>query len=91
MKNKIKDLSLTTLVMLASLLVLLATNPWIVGYIDLALEWLGGKIVEYSKYGNIGATLTLVGAIFISIHQSKNTVNIPKKTSKTKKAGKFLE
>lgn len=91
MSNKIKKLSLINKIILASLLLLAVSNPWSIGYIGAGLDWLSTNITLYSNYGFIASLIVLGITNIYMMYASREKVNIPKKSLKTKSAGKFIE
>ena len=87
----IKKLSWTNRIILLSLLLILLTNPWSVGYIGLGAERV---VIYFTLYANYGFVVGLVALGLVNIYvvyQSRQKTNIPKKNSKTSRAGAYLE
>lgn len=90
MQSKINKLPKNTKLIIVSLILMALTNPYSIGYISLSLDWLSEKI---TKYGYIGFIVSLAGLALCNVYivwQSRDQVNIPKKTAKTNKV-KYLE
>lgn len=91
MKNKIKQTSWTNRLIIVSLLLLTMTNPWSVGYIGYAIEVAIEYFTLYANYVFVVGLVLLALTNIYMMYASREKVNIPKKTAKTEKAGKFKE
>jgi hypothetical protein len=91
MKAKLKQTSWTNRFILLSLTILILTNPWSVGYIGTAVDT---AIVYFTLYANyvfvVGLILLALTNIYM-MYANRLKTNIPKKSAKTTKAGKFIE
>lgn len=88
MKNKIKTMRKTDLIILIAVIIVAITNMWAIGYIDYALELFIVYLIEYGKYANAIGLLVIAVCIIINTRES-GKVNIPSKYAETEKAGKF--
>lgn len=89
--NYIKSMSWTNRLILSSIVLIGLTNPWSVGYIGSGIDT---AIVYFTLYANYVFVVGLVVLALTNIYMmyaSRQKVNIPKKSAKTKTAGKFLE
>jgi len=77
MKTKINKLSIVNKIALLSIIVLLITNPWSVGYIDYALELFATYFVMYSIYFFVAALLCTVGIVVYFMYSTRDKINVP--------------
>lgn len=87
MKLHIKTIDKVAII---ALLVILLTNQWAIGYIDYALEVFITQLIQKGMFVNATATGVLF-VVFLIKYKQANSLHIPSKTAKTKRAGKYLE
>lgn len=74
---------------IAAILLIVTMNPWSVGYVGQGIDIAVRYFTLYSVYGFVLGLATLLAISLWNMYENRQQVNIPAKSKKTTKAGKY--